>query len=310
MARLIGSIRLAAMAVALVALTVGNTVSAQAPPGNNGTIKVDGVPFDDIPNNEPHIGCNFQIDFYGYDQGDLNATVTFEAVPPTPPSGSQTLLTDTVFIGEDDNSGGGSEAGLDASRTYTLDLSGIAPGLAGVHVRLTINAPGSQGADTKFKDFWVTGCATASADVSIVKTLTTPGPYTAGGAVTYTLVVANAGPSAATGIQVTDTPANLAITTVSGSGCAGLPCTIANLAAGASTTITVTATIGAAGAFDNSAAATAAQPDPNVANNTDNAGNGDTASAVAIPAGGPLGLVLLALALCAAGVLVQRGRGA
>ena len=37
------------------------------------------------------------------------------------------LLQDTVFIGEDDNSGGGSEAGLDASETYTLDLTGIEP---------------------------------------------------------------------------------------------------------------------------------------------------------------------------------------
>jgi hypothetical protein len=37
------------------------------------------------------------------------------------------LLTDTVFIGEDDNSGGGSEAGLDARRTYRLDFSGIEP---------------------------------------------------------------------------------------------------------------------------------------------------------------------------------------
>src|SRR5215211_7891455 len=53
------------------------------PPGNNGTVKIDDVPFDDHPNSEPHVGCAFQVDFYGYDQGDLNATVTFEAHPPT-----------------------------------------------------------------------------------------------------------------------------------------------------------------------------------------------------------------------------------
>jgi hypothetical protein len=29
------------------------------------------------------------------------------------------LLDDTVFIGDDDNSGGGSQAGLDTSETYT-----------------------------------------------------------------------------------------------------------------------------------------------------------------------------------------------
>src|ERR687888_1292470 len=149
----------------------GLAVAAPNPPGNNGTIKVDDQPFDDLPNNEPHVGCTFQIDFYGYDEGDLNADVTFEAQPPTqrPGGGSQVLLHDTVFIGEDDNSGGGSEAGLDASETYTLDFAGITPHpVQGFHVKLTIHADGSQGADTKYKVFWVTGCEQAT-------TTTTPG---------------------------------------------------------------------------------------------------------------------------------------
>jgi hypothetical protein len=147
------------LAVILVAGAPG-AASAQNPPTNNGTIKIDGVPFDDIPDNGPHVGCTFQIDFYGYDEGDLDADVTFEVVPPTTrPGADQILVTDTVFIGEDDNSGGGSEAGLDASETYTLNLSGITPDpLQGVHVKLTIQAEGSQGADVKHKIFWVTGC--------------------------------------------------------------------------------------------------------------------------------------------------------
>jgi LPXTG-motif cell wall-anchored protein len=100
----------------------------------------------------------FQVDFYGFDEGDLNAEVTFESHPPTGPV--QVLLTDTVFIGEDDNSGGGSQAGLDASATYTLDFTGIQPHPnQGFHVKLTVHADGSQGADTKHKVFWVTGCA-------------------------------------------------------------------------------------------------------------------------------------------------------
>ena len=32
------------------------------------------TPFDDHPNNQPHVGCVFQVDFYGYDEGDLDAT--------------------------------------------------------------------------------------------------------------------------------------------------------------------------------------------------------------------------------------------
>src|SRR5260221_4847321 len=74
-------------------------------------------------------------------------------------------------------------------------------------------------------------------------------------------------------IQVTDTPTNLTITNVSGSGCAALPCTIASLASGANTTINVTATITASGAFDNTATATPAEADTNLANNTSTTGN-------------------------------------
>ncbi|HZP66884.1 MAG TPA: DUF11 domain-containing protein, partial [Rudaea sp.] len=123
------------------------------------------------------------------------------------------------------------------------------------------------------------GTAGASADVSIDKTLVTTGPYVAGQTLTYTLLVANAGPSTATNVQVTDTPTNLTITNVSGGGCSALPCTIASLASGASVTITTTATINAAGAFDNAATVSATEPDPNLANNTDNTGNGGTAGA-------------------------------
>jgi hypothetical protein len=156
---------LAGGAAVAAALALGIAVPALSqgvpnPPGNNGTIKIDNVAFDDDPNNEPHVDCLFQVDFYGYDQGNLNATVTFEAWPPTEREGDdQVLLEDTVFIGEDDNSGGGSEAGLDASETYLLDFTGIEPHeQQGFHVRVTIHAQGSQGADVKHKVFWVQEC--------------------------------------------------------------------------------------------------------------------------------------------------------
>ena len=150
--------------------------SAPNPPGNNGTVKIDGVAFDDHPDNEPHVGCTFQVDFYGYDEGDLDADVTFAVQPPTGPF--ETVLTDVVFIGEDDNSGGGSEAGLDASVTYTLDLSAYEPHpQQGWHVKLTVNADGSQGADVKHKVFWVEPCA-APPPTTVTTTVTTVAPTT------------------------------------------------------------------------------------------------------------------------------------
>jgi hypothetical protein len=85
--------------------------------------------------------------------------VTFAVHPPT---GNKAFLTDDdVFIGEDDNSGGGSEAGHDASAGYNLFgyLVEYQPHpQQGYHVKLTVNADGSQGADTKHKVFWVQGC--------------------------------------------------------------------------------------------------------------------------------------------------------
>ncbi|MGH2381345.1 MAG: hypothetical protein ACRDG7_09005 [Candidatus Limnocylindria bacterium] len=146
----------------LLMLVIAAPVAAKNPPGNNGTVKIDGVEFDRHPNNEPHVGCTFEVDFYGFDEGDLWADVTFEAHPPT---GRGVLLQDRIFIGEDDNSGGGSEAGWDASREYNLTQAlsryPVHP-QQGYHVKLTVNADGSQGADTKHKVFWVGPCDSPS----------------------------------------------------------------------------------------------------------------------------------------------------
>jgi hypothetical protein len=167
----------AALGAALVWVLPGALPGASAgpnPPGNNGTVKIDGVEFDTHPDNEPHVGCVFQVDFYGFDEGDLFADVTFDVWPPT--GVMVTILEDTVFIGEDDNSGGGSEAGLDAEATYDLTdlLAEFTPHpQQGWHVKLTVNADGSQGADTKYKTFWVSGCETPPTTTTTTSTTST-----------------------------------------------------------------------------------------------------------------------------------------
>ena len=128
------------------------------------------------------MGCVFQVDFYGFDEGDLDAAVTFTAHPPTGPPWScsptrcSSVRTTTAEAVR--------EAGLDASETYTLDLTGITPHpQQGWHVKLTVNAEGSQGADTKYKVFWVSGCvppttttSTTSSTTSTSTTSTTEPP--------------------------------------------------------------------------------------------------------------------------------------
>ncbi|HEV8572780.1 MAG TPA: hypothetical protein VGR49_07010 [Actinomycetota bacterium] len=133
----------------------GKPQDAAKPPGNNGTVKVDGREFDTHPNNEPHPGCDFQIDFYGYDEGDLTADIFFTLQAP---SGSGPLASRTdIFIGEDP-AGGGTD--LDAEEYFDLSDALAASGayqhpIQGYHIKLTVHAEGSIGADVKHKVFWV-----------------------------------------------------------------------------------------------------------------------------------------------------------
>jgi hypothetical protein len=146
------------LAIALTStMALAKPPGGHNPPGNNGTIKIDGEPWDNHPNNEPHVGCIFEVDFYGFDNGDLWADVTFVGHPPTG-GGLLDVPPRQVFIGEDD-AGGGTD--FDASQQYDLSsaLADVTPHpKQGYHVKLTINADGSQGADTKHKVFWVQGC--------------------------------------------------------------------------------------------------------------------------------------------------------
>jgi hypothetical protein len=142
-------------------------------PGNNGTIKIDGVPLQGGPRNEPHVDCDFNLKFFGYDEGaDLQATVLFALMPPTLRSeGSRTLLEDVVPIGEDPPGGG---TDLDASRHYRLDFTGVDPHpKQGYHVKVTIHADGSRGADVKHKVFWVEPCDEPTTTTTVPEETTT-----------------------------------------------------------------------------------------------------------------------------------------
>jgi hypothetical protein len=179
---------LIATAVTLIAgLLLGNTAfAAPNPPGNNGTVKIHNLPLDSNPHNQPHVGCPFTDTFFGFDKGDV-ATVTFTAWAPT--GKGKTLLTDTVDIGADDNSGGGSPAGFDGEKTYTLDFDGIVPHQQqGFHVKLTVTvtSPGSKTPKfNKYKVFWAQPCEEES---STTTSTTTPGGTTTtlGGSTTTT----------------------------------------------------------------------------------------------------------------------------
>lgn len=134
------------------------------PAGNNGTVKIAGLgELDGIPDNTPHPGCTFQVEWYGFDGGpDVVSTVTFEMHAPTTDATVSVDGPTQVPVGEDAASGAGTPTGLDAVQAYTLSFEGEPHAQQGYHVRLTVATPRSQGNDTKTKVFWVEPCTSSA----------------------------------------------------------------------------------------------------------------------------------------------------
>ncbi|MFC0622565.1 hypothetical protein [Kribbella deserti] len=153
------AVLLGALTLLAPSLAAAQAPVADAPGGNNGFIKVEGVEISAQPDNNPHQGCTFQIEFYNYDLGaDLKATVAFTDQAPTSDGGVQIVSGSTSLSIGEDAAGGGND--LDARETYKLSFSGQPHKKQGYHVKLTIHADGSKGADVKHKVFWVEGCGT------------------------------------------------------------------------------------------------------------------------------------------------------
>ena len=77
------------------------------PSGNNGTVKIDRLgDMDRIPNNVPHPGCTFQVEWFGFDGGpDVQSTVSFTMQAPTRDVGLTVSGPSVVSVGGDAASG-------------------------------------------------------------------------------------------------------------------------------------------------------------------------------------------------------------
>lgn len=147
--------------VALAGLAAAPAFATGDPAGNNGTVKViEHGNIDDVPENQPHVGCTLDIEWYGFDEGkDIVSKIDFELHSPTD-SGELTVDGPSeVFVGGDAASGAGTDDGLDGRETYTLTATGLAHPKQGFHAKVTIHTPGSIGNDTKTKVFWFQNCA-------------------------------------------------------------------------------------------------------------------------------------------------------
>ena len=130
------------------------------PAGNNGTVTITPIGQDDgIPQNNPHVPCGFDIEWYGFDEGDdIISKVTLAMHAPTKDVGLTLGGPSEVFVGGDPATGAGTDTGFDGEATYYPTFDGEPHPKQGYHVKLTVNTPGSQGADTKHKVFWVEPC--------------------------------------------------------------------------------------------------------------------------------------------------------
>jgi uncharacterized repeat protein (TIGR01451 family) len=151
----------------------------------------------------------------------------------------------------------------------------------------------------------------ASADLSVTKTASSQ-TTTPGSTLTYTITVANAGPSTATNVVMVDTlPAGLQFVsaTPSQGSCTGtttITCNLGSILTGANATVSLQTTVTAASgnSIANTATASAAETDPNPGNNG--------GAAPAVPVGEPIPTLstwaLLALAIVVSGIAVLKMR--
>ena len=116
-----------------------------------------------------------------------------------------------------------------------------------------------------------TAFGASSADLAVTKT--GPSSATNGSSVAYTITVTNNGPSAATGVVLADpTPGGLSFVTATPNCVTGFPCTLGNLTAGQSVTITASYTVTAtSGTVSNTAFVSGSSFDPISANDNSTA---------------------------------------
>ncbi|URM36159.1 Ig-like domain-containing protein [Flavobacterium anhuiense] len=145
--------------------------------------------------------------------------------------------------------------------TATVNATGSYANTASIIGNNPDNTPGNNSA---------TATPLVQSNLSVVKSINNMSPNV-GSNVTFTITASNAGPSAATGVKVTDNlPSGYTFVSASvSSGSWSAPeWNIGNLASGASATLTVVAIVNAGGSYTNTAAVSGLENDPVSGNNS------------------------------------------
>jgi LPXTG-motif cell wall-anchored protein len=153
---------------AVLALSALALSPATGQASNEGTIKINETDADDFPANDPHVGCVFDVGFFGYPEEAADGDVVFSVQPPT---GDEVIFEATVAVGGD-AAGGANDEDAVVNVDLTDELAGFEPHpQQGFHIKLDVDAPNTQGGP-KSKVFWVV-CEAAQPTTTITTTTST-----------------------------------------------------------------------------------------------------------------------------------------
>jgi LPXTG-motif cell wall-anchored protein len=136
---------------------VSTSSGGNAPPGNNGTIKVDEWTMDNGQDNDPQLPCNLSISFFGYDAGTRTAAM-ITLTPWAPTAGGHPYLGGTTWTRSSRGNGSTWDANIQISQAQLAannTFAGITPSHNGYHVRVEAEVNGYRGSDDKFKMVWM-----------------------------------------------------------------------------------------------------------------------------------------------------------
>jgi hypothetical protein len=284
--------------------------------------KVDGGALDNGNANEPHVGCDFAVEWFGFDSG-AQSTVTFSMQSPSATPNTEGAPTSVQF----------GPFALDAAGNFSqsFDIYNLLKNFTpqqnqGFHVKLETNTTWSNGDDSKFKTYWVTGCERLVGSVTLDKVVSGPAPA---GDPAYTCTVVAEDPGAVVSSPVTleaSDPVSAVATnvamgskvTITETGANGAALTSyavdgGTAVAGASVEVTVSSTTAVAVVATNSFAevlgTTTTRPDPTTATTATRTPPDDTGApssgALARTGTGRAPLVVLGFVLVGAGLAVS-----
>jgi hypothetical protein len=155
-----------ALAGSAAAGAQSTSAGGDQPPGNNGTIKIHRTDTDQTDHaNEPHVGCEFNVEFFGFDGYANSSEMSFSLWSPTQPD-EPVLYTRHVDLRVDNGVNG---AEWDHEESFTaaqiIGTNDVEPqAQQGYHVKLTVETDDAapQGATVKHKVFWMQPCETST----------------------------------------------------------------------------------------------------------------------------------------------------